>query len=581
MTDRVGQHLGNYHLLRVLGQGAFATVYLGEHQYLERLVAIKVLHLRVEAQTHESFQREARTIAQLRHPHIIGVHDFGISSETPYLVMEYTPNGTLRSQCPKGMRLPFEQIVTYVKQIASALDYAHEQHVIHRDVKPENILLGPNHEVVLSDFGIAIVQRTWDSLPTLKPAGTPIYMAPEQIQHKPCAASDQYALGIMVYEWLCGEPPFQGSLFEIFAQHLHKPPPSLCTRLQELPPAVEDAVYGALAKDPGQRFDSVTDFATVLEEAFFATQPLSQEGGLGDLTALLREDSTSLPVLSPSEGPTQKPLVNVPAASHLELSPLSEHLHSVVLPDRAFPKPVRPSAVEQPLPPRPFHYPGRATNSSWSRFWVLHLIGALCILVLLNPLGMIQRSSSFINNQVRGSAYNSQVGGDGADSWQHPPPAETPSSGPYAVKGNPTITVDQVNQILTTYKSPAAGYGQTLYNLGVQYGIDPAFALSLFMHESTFGTKGEATKSLSLGNLRCVPNFRCEDNFAQFDTWEDGFEVWYQLIRNLYVAKWGLTTVDQIIPRYAPQADNDNEQAYIAALKHAIDIWHAGQVLVA
>jgi serine/threonine protein kinase len=572
MTDRVGQHLGNYHLLRVLGQGSFATVYLGEHQDLGWLVAIKVLHLRVEAGSYESFRREARTIAQLRHPHIIGVHDFGTSPDTAYLVMEYSPNGTLRSQCPKGTRLPFEQIVTYVKQIASALDYAHEQHVIHRDVKPENILLGPNHEVVLSDFGIAVVQRTWDSLPTQKPAGTPIYMAPEQIQHKPCAASDQYALGIMVYEWLCGEPPFHGPLFEVFAQHLHRSPPSLCTRLPELPPAVEDAVFGALAKDPGQRFESVTDFATVLEEAFFATQPLFEVVGPRDQTASLRQDS-------PSEGPTQNQLMNVPAVSDLELSPFSEHLHSVVIPDRSLPEPVRPSAVEKPLPPRPF-CPSRATNGSMT-FWVLHLIGVVCFLAILLQPGITQLSSSFIDNQGRGSAYDSQVGGDGADSWQHPPQVEAPSSGPYAVKGNPTITVDQVNQILSTYKSPAAGYGQTLYNLGVQYGIDPAFALSLFMHESTFGTKGEATKSLSLGNLRCIPNFRCEDNFAQFNTWEDGFKAWYQLIRNLYVAKWGLTTVDQILPRYAPQADNNNEQAYIAALKHAINTWRTGQIIVA
>ena len=276
VTEWVGQQLGHYRLLRVLGQGAFAAVYLGEHLYLERLAAIKILHMRMEASSREAFRREARTIAQLRHPHIIGVHDFGFEGDTPYLVMEYMPNGTLREPFPKGTVMPFEQIVTSVKQIAAALDYAHEQHVIHRDVKPENILLGTNDEVVLSDFGIAVVQSRLPSLSMHNPAGTPIYMAPEQIQHKPCAASDQYALGVMVYEWLCGEPPFHGSLFEVWGQHLHKAPPSLCARLSHLPPVVEDAVFGALAKEPGQRFTSVTDFATMLEDAFFATQLLSQ-----------------------------------------------------------------------------------------------------------------------------------------------------------------------------------------------------------------------------------------------------------------------------------------------------------------
>ncbi len=274
MTDHVGQQFGHYRLLRLLGEGAFAAVYLGEHQYLERPAAIKVLHVRMEGSQQESFRREARTIAQLQHPHIIHVYDFGIENQTPYLVMEYTAGGTLRQRHPQETRLGFEQIVTYVKQIASALDYAHQQHVIHRDIKPENLLLTPMQEVILSDFGIAVVQQTLDSLSTQNPAGTPRYMAPEQIQHHPCPASDQYALGVMVYEWLTGDAPFSGSLYEVLSQHLHAPPPGLCARIPGLPSAVEDAVMGALAKDPRHRFPTVQDFATVLEEAFFATQPL-------------------------------------------------------------------------------------------------------------------------------------------------------------------------------------------------------------------------------------------------------------------------------------------------------------------
>ena len=208
MADRVGQILGNYQLLRLLGRGAFAEVYLAEHRYLEVPAAIKVLHVRMEPNTQAHFLREARTIAHLHHPHITRVLDFGFQDQTPYLVMEYTPNGTLRTRHPKGTRLPLEQIVHYVKQLAPALDYAHQQRVIHRDVKPENMLLSANDQVVLSDFNIAVVQRTMESLSIQKPAGTPVYMAPEQIEGKPSAASDQYALGVLVYEWLCGEPPF-------------------------------------------------------------------------------------------------------------------------------------------------------------------------------------------------------------------------------------------------------------------------------------------------------------------------------------------------------------------------------------
>jgi serine/threonine protein kinase len=313
MADHVGQQFGHYSLLRQLGQGAFAEVYLGEHQYLERPAAIKVLHMRMEAVQQESFQREARTIAQLQHPHIIHVYDFGIENQIPYLVMEYTAGGTLRQRHPKGTRLSFEQIVTYVKQIASALDYAHAQHVIHRDIKPENILLTTKQEVILSDFGIAVVQQTLDSFSTQNPAGTPRYMAPEQIQRHPCPASDQYALGVMVYEWLTGEPPFSGSLYEVFSQHLHTPPPGLCAHIPGLPGAVEDAVLGALAKDPRHRFPTVQDFATVLEEAFFATQPLllsmsilheEQEESTRPLAHVVAGPASSLSRQESSDDPT-------------------------------------------------------------------------------------------------------------------------------------------------------------------------------------------------------------------------------------------------------------------------------------
>jgi WD40 repeat protein/tRNA A-37 threonylcarbamoyl transferase component Bud32 len=279
MTDRIGQQLGHYRLLRLLGQGAFAEVYLAEHLYLERLAAIKVLHAQIKPRTQEQFRREARTIAHLQHPHIVPVLDFGLHDKTPYLVMEYTPGGTLRSQHPQGTRLLFEQIVTYVKQIASALDYAHQQGVIHRDVKPDNLLLTATHKVLLSDFGLAVVQRRLDSLSMSHSAvGAPLYMAPEQFQKHPCAASDQYALGILVYEWLTGKTPFRGRLFEVFRQHLSQPPPSLRAALPDLPVAVEEAVFKALAKVPKQRFACVEDFASALEQAGLAIQSLPLHG---------------------------------------------------------------------------------------------------------------------------------------------------------------------------------------------------------------------------------------------------------------------------------------------------------------
>src|SRR5579884_3794418 len=300
MTDAIGHQFGPYRLLRLLGTGSFASVYLGEHQYLERPAAIKVLHLRMGQEADAPFRRETRTIAHLDHPHIVRILDFGIEGQTPYLVMEYTPNGTLRTLHPKGSRLTSEQVVQYVKQIASALDYAHQQGVIHRDVKPENLLVNARGEVLLSDFGIAVVEHTLDTLSMPKLAGTPLYMAPEQIQRHPCPASDQYALGVMVYEWLCGEPPFPGPGIAVFGQHLYQAPPSLCERVPGLPPAVEDTVFGALAKDPAQRFTTVQDFASAFEEACFATQPLTPTISTESTRQELDDPTQPLPVINVS-----------------------------------------------------------------------------------------------------------------------------------------------------------------------------------------------------------------------------------------------------------------------------------------
>ena len=145
-------------------------------------------------------------LANLIHPQIVRVLDFGVADHTPYLVMDYAPSGTLRTRHPKGTRLAVPTVVSYVKQCAQALQYAHDQKIIHRDVKPENMLIGRNGEILLSDFGIALVAQSSRYQSTKDMAGTITYMAPEQIEAHPRPASDQYSLGIVTYEWLEREP---------------------------------------------------------------------------------------------------------------------------------------------------------------------------------------------------------------------------------------------------------------------------------------------------------------------------------------------------------------------------------------
>lgn len=267
MNDRLGQQLGNYRLIRILGQGGFADVYLGEHVYLRTQAALKVLQMRVAGEDMEGFLNEARTIASLKHPHIVRVLDFGVERNIPYLVMEYAPLGTLRQLYPKGTCLPLTAIVSYVRQVASALQYAHEHRLVHRDVKPENILLELNNDILLSDFGIALVAQSSRYQNTQETAGTIAYMAPEQLQGKPRPASDQYSLGIVVYEWISGDRPFHGSFTEMYSQHLFVPPPPLSQKVPTLLHDVDAVVQAALAKDPQQRFPTVQAFAEALEQA--------------------------------------------------------------------------------------------------------------------------------------------------------------------------------------------------------------------------------------------------------------------------------------------------------------------------
>src|SRR5437879_4288954 len=269
MADRIDQQLSNYRLVSLLGQGGYAEVYLGQHVRLNQQAAIKVLHAHLTEQEAEHFQQEAQTIASLVHPGIVRVFDFDVQDGVPFLVMDYAPNGSLRQRYPKGKLVPLPQIVSFVKQVAAALQYAHDKKFIHRDVKPENMLIGQHQEVLLSDFGIATIAHNTSSLNASAEgtSGTLAYMAPEQIEGHPRAASDQYALGVVVYEWLCGERPFEGSVSEVMAQHLSVPPPLLHERMPEIPPEVEQVVLQALAKDPKARFASVKDFASALEQA--------------------------------------------------------------------------------------------------------------------------------------------------------------------------------------------------------------------------------------------------------------------------------------------------------------------------
>ena len=269
-----GQPLDAYRLIQHLGAGASGDVYEATDLHNGKRVAIKVMEPLKTRDAVQQFLREAGVLVRLRHPHIVQIIHFGVDSATdlPFIVMQYAPNGTLRQRHARGTCLPLATVVQYVNVLADALQCAHDDRSIHRDVKPDNVLLDANNALLLSDFGIAtsslslfvdlnqpVQQRT---------AGTAYYMAPEQCQGEAEKASDQYALAIMAYEWLCGYPPFTGdTVISIYYQHINAPVPSLCARRPDISKNVEAVIMRALAKRPAARYPGVSTFAQALEAA--------------------------------------------------------------------------------------------------------------------------------------------------------------------------------------------------------------------------------------------------------------------------------------------------------------------------
>jgi serine/threonine-protein kinase len=265
------RRIASYTLLEPIGHGGMAVVYRARQDSLERTVAIKVLSENLAASTEfmERFRREARTAANLRHPNVITVFDFGQDERgVPYLVLEYVEGPTLADLMDCGLddnRLP-----DLLDQIAAGLDYAHRRGVIHRDVKPGNVLLTEDGRVVLADFGLAWLLEGAHLTLTGGVIGTPEYMAPEQaggerIDHR----ADVYALGVVLYEMLVGARPFVAETpIGVLLKHLQDVPPSVLEARPELPLAVDQVIMRALAKDPSERFASAGALAGAFREAF-------------------------------------------------------------------------------------------------------------------------------------------------------------------------------------------------------------------------------------------------------------------------------------------------------------------------
>lgn len=318
MTLAAGQTIGQYRVVEQVGRGGMATVYKAHQASLARYVALKVLpaYLAEDEGFAERFRSEAVTIAKLRHPNILQVFDHGDENGVRYIVSEFVDGGTLADQI--GAPLPVDYVVQMLRPVASALDYAHARDVVHRDVKPSNVLLARDGTAVLSDFGLAKMMT--GAAPRLTRTGavvgTPEYMSPEQAMGEDAgAASDRYALAVIAYEMLTGSVPFSADTpLATLLAHVHKPLPLPRERNAQVSPAVEAALLKGLAREPAERYASSRELIDALAAA--GGQPSAAAAipagvmpppePFAPATTPVSVTTPAAPVAAPSRGPDRR-----------------------------------------------------------------------------------------------------------------------------------------------------------------------------------------------------------------------------------------------------------------------------------
>jgi serine/threonine protein kinase len=351
MAGLEGQILGGCRIIKRLGAGGMGQVYLAEQIRLGRQVALKVVrpprggsedgNAPALADAPERFKLEARAIAALEHPNILPVHEFGTENDLMYLVMPLMPDGSLFDAMRPGsphrrLHLPLTptQAAPIIFQAASALQYAHQHNIIHRDVKPENFLVRAGRdgalEIFLADFGLVKEYHPESNTNTLA-VGTADYVAPEQIEGRPVPASDQYALGVMAYELLAGRLPFTGAVAEVALKHLRAEPPPPRQFNPAIPEGIEQVILRALRKKPQDRWPSVMEFARAYSEVLKKLE--QQKRGSVSI-----EDEPTMHMSPASQPVISKPPVRPPADYETVKAPL--------------PPPAPMAASSQP-PPRP------------------------------------------------------------------------------------------------------------------------------------------------------------------------------------------------------------------------------------
>lgn len=369
-----GAKLGRYELLCRIAQGGMSEIYLGFDRRVRRRVAVKVIYGSDEAFIRR-FEREAVAIGTLSHDHILPLYDFGVQRPWYYLVMPFVEGGTLRDYLFKRERFTLEEAGSFLCQIASALQHAHDHGVIHRDVKPSNILLRLDGHAYLVDFGLAKAKISTDSLSHAGTMiGTPEYMAPEQSNNINDYRSDIYSLGIILYQMLTGHVPFTGDTpVAVTLKHLQTPPTAPRQLNSDIPQSIEDIILKALAKEPDKRYQQANDLPSAYKIA------LQQEW-------IIRSQTQSLPSLAQNQPQTidskQKTAILPPINT--------QQLYSCELPDKDLLFPLDYDEAPMSLI--------AAIEKKHKRMRLLSIILCLLLISILIPLGVLWQTGNQYNN---------------------------------------------------------------------------------------------------------------------------------------------------------------------------------------
>ncbi|MFQ5350652.1 MAG: serine/threonine-protein kinase, partial [Thermoanaerobaculia bacterium] len=298
----IGSKLGSYEVEEEIGRGGMGVVYRANQPNLQRRVAVKVLlpHLAQDAEFVERFLREARAAAKLHHPGLVTIFDVGEIEGTYYFSMQWLQGKTLEEKLEEPGLLPVAEVVGVISQMAAALGYAHEAGVVHRDVKPANVIVDDSGRAVLTDFGIAQAGNETRLTRIGASVGSPDYMAPEQISPSDIdPRTDLYSLGVLFHHLLTGEPPYTGDApIAVAYQHLNAPVPSVREKRPEVPPALDAAVVKLMAKAPEDRFQSADALLAELRD-YSGFQDIGTPTGIASLPLDLGEDRPAEQVKSP------------------------------------------------------------------------------------------------------------------------------------------------------------------------------------------------------------------------------------------------------------------------------------------